>query len=277
MPRQFLSPALVLHDTLGTEPAAGGSIQFYEVGTTTPKDTWDDFAQGDPNLNANPVPLDSAGRLSVPVWGDGNYSFVLRNAEGETIADGEWRPEQAGSDELPAKEAGKVLGTDGESWIMVEVREVPDPTGFSGRVLTTDGENLLWSTAASILAGLIPEAPTLDIVVGTSSLRIGDGTSSTKYLLQFGSDTAPPGGGLNTTSKATTFPTAFDSILIVIPVPTVTEAGAGGFLPTPSVVAQSPTGFSVKFDTNGGDEGNSAITNSITYNYLAVGKVTVDE
>lgn len=276
MPRQFLSPALVLHDTLGTEPAAGGSIQFYEVGTTTPKDTWDDFAQGAPNLNENPVPLDSAGRLTVPVWGDGDYSYTLRNAEGETIATGEWRPEQAGSDELPAKEAGKVLGTDGESWIMVTVREVPDPTGFSGRVLTTDGENLLWSTAASILAGLIPEAPTLDIVVGTSSLRIGDGTSSTKYLLQFGNDTAPASGE-NVTTKATTFATAFDSILIVLAIPTVSAAGTGGFLPTTSVQSKSTTGFTVKFDTNGGDEGNSVITNAITYDYLAIGKVTVDE
>lgn len=276
MPRQFLSPALVLHDTLGTEPAAGGSIAFYDVGTTEDRDTWDDFAQGEPNLNPNPVPLDSAGRLSVPVWGDGDYSFVLRNAEGEVVADGEWRPEQAGSDELPAKEAGKVLGTDGESWIMVTVREVPDPTGFSGRVLTTDGENLLWSTAASILSGLIPDAPTLDIVVGTSSLRIGDGASSTKYLLQFGSDTAPASGE-NVTTKATTFATPFTSILIVLAIPTVSAAGTGGFLPTTSVQSKSTTGFTVKFDTNGGDEGNSVITNAITYDYLAIGKVTVDE
>ena len=274
MPRQFLSPALVLHDTLGTEPAAGGSIQFYEVGTTTDKDTWDDFAQGAPNLNPNPVPLDSAGRLTVPVWGDGDYSFVLRNAEGEVVADGEWRPEQAGTDELPAKEAGKVIGTDGESWIMVSVREVPDPTGYNGRVLSTDGENLLWVTAASLLSGLIPEAPELDIVVGTSSLRIGDGESTTKYLLQFGSDTAPA-SGLNTTTKATTFATAFDTILIVLPIPTVSAAGTGGFLPTASVQSKSTTGFTVKFDTNGGDEGNSVITNSITYDYLAIGKVTV--
>lgn len=66
------------------QPLAAGSVYFYEVGTTTPKATYQDQALGTPN--SNPVILDSAGRATI--WGSGNYRQVLYDANSVLIWDG---------------------------------------------------------------------------------------------------------------------------------------------------------------------------------------------
>jgi hypothetical protein len=81
----LLPPAeLQFCDAIGA-PYAGGTLEFYEQNTTTPKDTWNSPLGGDDHLNSNPLVLDSAGRALI--YGDGAYRTVLRDAAGNLIWD----------------------------------------------------------------------------------------------------------------------------------------------------------------------------------------------
>lgn len=65
-------------------PLAAGEVYFYEPGTTTPKNTWQD--SGLTVLNANPVVLNAAGRATI--WGSGSYRQVVYDQFGNLIWDG---------------------------------------------------------------------------------------------------------------------------------------------------------------------------------------------
>jgi lysophospholipase L1-like esterase len=64
-------------------PLALGTITFYIPGTTTPKDTWQDNQQA--AKNANPLPLDAAGRALI--FGVGDYRQIVKDSNGVTIWD----------------------------------------------------------------------------------------------------------------------------------------------------------------------------------------------
>jgi hypothetical protein len=64
-------------------PYAGGTIETYTPGTTTPKLTWSNAGQT--AQNTNPIILDAAGRCVM--YGDGNYRLVLRDASGNLVWD----------------------------------------------------------------------------------------------------------------------------------------------------------------------------------------------
>lgn len=64
-------------------PLSGGSVYFYEPGTTTPKNTYQD--SGLTVLNSNPVVLNAAGRATI--WGNGSYRQVLYDQFGNLIWD----------------------------------------------------------------------------------------------------------------------------------------------------------------------------------------------
>jgi hypothetical protein len=66
-------------------PYAGGSLEFYEPGTSNPKDTWRSPTGDADTLNENPLILDAAGRALI--YGDGAYRTVLRDADGTLIWD----------------------------------------------------------------------------------------------------------------------------------------------------------------------------------------------
>ena len=266
MARQFLNPAPVLHDVLGIDPAFNGSLTFYEVGTTDPKDTWSRYQQGDAYLNPNPIPLDSAARSSVQIWGDGDYTVVLKDADGETVWTRDWRPEQAGSDELPAKESGKFLTTDGENWLLDDVRQVPDNTGMSGRLLSTDGANDIWVTAQSIVGPLIPPAPEPEWEETADSLQLGE------TLLQMGTVTTSGTGGHRATATIT-FPITYTStprVFAQVAQYSSTSANATGVC---SVTGQSNNGATVNYDVNIDDNnGVWNITGPVTIHWFAMGK-----
>lgn len=65
-------------------PLAGGSVYFYEVGTTTPKATYQDQALS--VANSNPVILNAAGRATI--WGSGNFRQVVYDVNDVMIWDG---------------------------------------------------------------------------------------------------------------------------------------------------------------------------------------------
>jgi hypothetical protein len=62
-------------------PLALGTVTFYIPGTTTPKDTWQDNQQA--AKNANPLPLDAAGRALI--FGVGDYRQIVKDSNGVTI------------------------------------------------------------------------------------------------------------------------------------------------------------------------------------------------
>lgn len=65
-------------------PYAGGTVETYVPGTTTPQNTWAD--EGETVLNTNPVVLDAAGRASI--WGSGDCRFIVRDVTGQLVYDG---------------------------------------------------------------------------------------------------------------------------------------------------------------------------------------------
>lgn len=259
MPRQFLNPAPVLHDVLGISPAFNGSLTFYEIGTTNLKDTWSDYDQE--ILNENPVPLDSSARTDTQVWGEGEYTIVLRNEAGEIVWTRDWRPEQAGSEALPPKESGKFLTTDGSQWLLEDILQVPDPTGFSGRILSTDGANLLWVPMPET-----PEPPDVPIDSGSNYAEFGD------TLIQWGTGTAPA-TGTDFSNDNITFGKSFAE-----PPPFVAVTVATNNINGTSLVAIGVTGISTggcTVDFNNADrhyQGSSKLTGPIPYMWMAMGK-----
>lgn len=64
------------------EPLAGGKINTYEAGTTTPKVTY--TSEDESTANANPIILDASGRADI--WLDtGTYKFVLTDSSDNLI------------------------------------------------------------------------------------------------------------------------------------------------------------------------------------------------
>ena len=194
---QFSNPSPVLWELTALAPARGGSIQFYAIGTTTtPKATFANFAQT--ITNPNPVPLDSSGRPEVPLWLDGDYSVTVRNADGETIDTFDLRDPATGGTTIPALVSGQYLTNNGTALQWVPIAQLPDPTGQSGKVVTTDGSNFLFTN--------LPEAPTLPVDVTANGISIGDGSQTLRMIA--GTDTAPS-SGTNRTSKQITFGVTF--------------------------------------------------------------------
>ena len=82
MPLLLPIPELQFLDEDG-KPYAGGTVETYVPGTSTPKDTWLDHDGS--AMNTNPIVLDAAGRCIL--FGDGEYRLVLRDALGNLIYD----------------------------------------------------------------------------------------------------------------------------------------------------------------------------------------------
>ena len=80
MPR-LIEPFMTYLDNNGV-PLAGGFLQFNISGSpTVAKATFSDEAETTPN--ANPIPLDSAGRVPdtiVDVFGSGDYNMIVKNS-----------------------------------------------------------------------------------------------------------------------------------------------------------------------------------------------------
>lgn len=74
-------------------PLAGGTVEFYIPGTTTPKDTWQNSAQT--ILNPNPVTLDSAGRAII--YGSGSYRQIVKDSLGNLVWDQETAEPNSGA------------------------------------------------------------------------------------------------------------------------------------------------------------------------------------
>lgn len=65
------------------DPLASGSIEFYEVGTTTPKNVYSDVTL-DTSIGAD-IALDASGRPSTDVYLDGAYKMVVKDSADATV------------------------------------------------------------------------------------------------------------------------------------------------------------------------------------------------
>ena len=252
---------------------AGGLLRFYDAGTTSPRPVY-----GDPGLTINngvSVQLDSSGRPDVDVWGDGAYFVEVFDSLGvkQGEADNVRVPGDSGQS-IPALEAGKFLTNNGAVLLWAGIREVPDPTGQSGKQLGTDGEAIFWEPKPAPP----PDPPAPDIVIGTASLTIGDG-GDYKIVMQFGEDSAP-GSNNWFTQKAVTFPTPFAKILAVGGTLKTTTIGVQSGIPALAVTgwtfgaaATGATFYWRNIPVGEHDDSNDFITQPVPFGWWAIGLV----
>lgn len=243
------------------ELAAGGSLNFFTTGTTTPKNVF-----SDPGLTANlgnVVQIGSDGRPVSDIWGSDAYRARLLDTNGVQI--GPDRDNIAipggGAAALPTPFIpNALLSNDGSLALWLQTILMPDPTGHANNILGTDGTAVFWQTIASL--GI----PTIS--TGTGSITWGG-----KKLL-WGSGTLPASGS-NTTNVALTFP---DSGFSGVPyhVGVTSQAGSGvtssGGMPILSAINRTATGFTCWGDTNAGfAAGSHLITATTPFTYWAIG------
>lgn len=249
-----VDPLRLFTDSLGA-PLAGGMVEFLETGTTDPKSVYSDEALS-VNLG-NEVTLDAAGFLPSDVWGSGTYRVRVYDADSVLVDEADPITDPAGADtSLPSMSgnSGKFLTNNGTIASWASISEVPAQTGHSGKILSTDGTTASWMAIAALN---IPE-----ITTTSGSAIIGD------LLLQWGTDTAPNTGAF-TTTKAVVFTTAYTSAPFVSI--TAHTSHAAGPLVSYLTAAPATTGFTAGFDVAEGDTGNSLISATVPFGWLAVG------
>ena len=68
------------------QPLAGGFLQFYTAGTTSPQDTFSDSDLDPLHANTNPIELDASGRSPTPIYlSPVGYKVVLMDADAVTL------------------------------------------------------------------------------------------------------------------------------------------------------------------------------------------------
>lgn len=256
MSGRFYDPNPVYFDLLSNQPVAGGFLQFYEIGTTTPKLTWSD--QGLTIPNANPVPLDSSGRANVNIWLSGSYSVRLTNSLGAVIWTRDVSDGSTGQAVIPPMEAGKFLTNDGSVYLWGDVLQLPDPTGSDGKVPVASGGVYVLQS--------FPTYPTVPVVTD-NSVKTGN------ILHQWGFGSIPA-SGTKVATVTINFPTAY----VANPYCTVgINRGSGvvaaGFIGCLGWTA-STTQLTIAWDLNivqTGSEYN--LTSPIPIQWSAIGKV----
>ena len=234
----------------------GGSITFYETDLTTLKNTYSDPALT--VLNANPVLLDAAGRLTTDVWGSGIYGAVLKDALGTTI---QTRNNiQSGADPgftIPSLITGDFLTNDGSNLLWEAIRQVPDPTGQNGKVLSTDGTVTFWQTLAALGLPSISTTAT-GMVIGPIRFQWGSGTL--------------PSTGTNVSNLIVAFPVAFSNPPYFVGVTQTVGSGitSKGDMAIIGADGQSTTGFRCICDINA-SSGDPPITRATPFQWIAVG------
>ncbi len=273
MSYRFATPSQVFFNLAGTAPIPGGAWSFFELGTTTPKATYSDIDLTTPN--SNPVLLDSSARLNTEVWLDGDYTAELQDADDVVIWNGDITSGNPAGLEIPTLAPG-FLTNDGSNLSWQDIELFPDPTGSPGYMVIVNGAGDGYTLQAQPTP---PEIPEPEVVVTTTSLRVGTSDDETKGLLQCGSGSASA-SGTKSTSAAIVYATPFATTPTVVVTPTggpfATGNGAGGYYVDTSVTSQSTTGFTVTFNSNHGEENSDGnISSAVTFNYMAYGTVEV--
>ncbi|SDQ41891.1 hypothetical protein [Pseudoxanthomonas sp. CF125] len=258
---QVYSPNPVWFDLAGVANTPNGKIQFYLIGTTDPKDTYNAFSGG--SVNANPVPMDSSGRLNVPVWLDGDYSVVVYDEDDVVIDTFDLRSPTDNAAVVPVPGDDEYLGGDGTDFIPKTYRGMPDPTGLVGYVPVSDGETYVMTPLPEA-----PEAPTVPLENTSGHVKIGT------VMIQWGTDTVPAAASAKTANKAVTFSEAFSATpYIVLPVNSSAGGSApSGAIPTLAYTSLSTTGCTITANIPDDDSNsNWKLGNTTPFSYVAIG------
>ena len=242
---------------------AGGYLKFYEAGTSTPANVYGDKALT--VNNGTSVDLDASGRCDVDVWADTGDAFKVELFDADDVKQGEIDdlevPGGAGQT-IPVPASGEFLTGDGTSFSVASIREVPDPTGNSGKILGTDGTDLQWV------------AKPADGSDGTANVS----QDSTSFMVEDMAIVTGTGSGTNaggrTQTATVTFATPFTSVPVFVDVvPSDTSLSSYGNMPSWSVTSKSTTGFTVKFTMGELDDNQSGFdfNGAVDFAYVAIG------
>lgn len=259
---RIIEPFQVFTDLDG-KLASGGSLSFYAAGTTTPKDTYGNKAL---SVNNGPtIAIGTDGRPTVDIWGEGGYRARLYASDGTLISDRDNIEIPGATDQsIPALEDGQFISALGGVLIATDILQVPDPTGQSGKIQSNDGFNPIWIP--------IPAAPEAPITVGSGKVQFGS-TDGKAMLIQWGTDTAPASGTVKST-KAVTFPTAFNSTPVVV-LQMNSDSQPGGPVVAQLSGAPTSTGFTGTFDIAEGNSSQSTFVNDAPFSWVAYGLINV--
>jgi hypothetical protein len=135
----------VYFDSDGVTPCASGTLTTFINSTTTPVATYSDI--GLSVSNGTSITLNSVGRSPVEIWSGATIRVVLKNVNGTTI----WTRDnvQSGSGLPSLVTNGYLYSPDGSTLACATIRQVPDPTGNSGKYLTNDGSSASWAPLAA--------------------------------------------------------------------------------------------------------------------------------
>jgi DNA/RNA endonuclease YhcR with UshA esterase domain len=163
-------------------PLPGGLLYTYAAGTTTPQTTY--ISNTGVTANANPVVLDSAGRIVGEIWltqGQA-YKFVLKNAAGVTIGTYDNVPGANDPTDIYASIYATLAAPSGSSLIGYQ------PAG-TGSVATTVQTKLRESVS---VFDFMTSAQIADVQAGTLSLDV---TTAMQAALDSGAQEVivPPG------------------------------------------------------------------------------------
>jgi hypothetical protein len=267
---QFYNPAPVFLDLLGLGILDGGSLTFYDLGTTNPRNTWSDPALAVGDLNPNPVPLDSAGRANAPIFLSGEYTVVCKDSLGATIWSRNIIPGGDTALTIPALQTGKFLSNDGTNLIWQSILQMPDATGSTGQYPVTNGGG---GYTLQDVPDVTPPDPEIEVTATT--FQAGVSTDATKMWFKRGTGSAPS-SGTKFTSVTISFSPSFDSLWGVIIIPMNTSATPAGAMPTWSVSGYVPgnpsTGVTVNFNIPDDDStSNWKFNAAVDFAYIAIG------
>jgi hypothetical protein len=263
-------PFLVFFDLAGNL-AAGGTLHFYEAGTTTDADVY-----GDNDLSTNngaTIDIGTDGRAVDDIWCDGSVSYRCRvyASDDTLIADrDDISMPGASSSTIPTLVSGDFLTNDGSTMSWAAIRQALDPSGASNKLIGSDGTNLVWVDKPA--DGTSGDAGTnADVTVTSSSVKWSDG-SGDQFFIQTGTGSAAASGG-HTASATVTFGTAFKALAAVFVIPTSKTFASAGYQVANSITSKSTSGFDVYFDTNSSDGSNGNIISAIPFDYVAFGTI----
>lgn len=222
---RFLDQCPVYLDASG-QPAAGGSLSFFDTGTTNPRAVYTDKALS--ISAANPLTLNSQGRPTTDVWGSGSYRVVLKDADGNTVWTRDNVDELLTGSGIPTQtgNSGKFLTTNGSAASWAAISQVPSQTGSAGKYLYTDGTTASWRNK-----NLVPSTTT---ITSSSSVSPDVNSEATEITAQAGPLTiANPSGSWgrlqphvlaikdNGTARALTWDTKYRAASTTLPTTTV--------------------------------------------------------
>ncbi len=242
---------------------AGGYLQFFETDTTTPKSVYGERALS--TDNGAQVALDSSGRLVHECWADTDDAYFVEIYDASDVKQGEVSYIEVpggAAQTIPIPDSGEFITGDGSNFILATIREVPDPTGNSNKILGTDGTDLNWVSRPSD-----GEAGESDIGADDDGLFIGD------VRITKGTGTGTSSGG-RTQTVSVTFPVAFASEpWIVIPTVSNSSLSTSGNMPTHSVTAKSASGCTIQFRLSELDDDGSTwdFNAGVSFSYIAIG------